>query len=85
MERTSDRNRKIAAPHQLVFVSRLPACRVPSSESAELLTPPKVAASPFPLPACSRMAVTSTMLSRIRRTSRNVYMLREAVRVRWAG
>jgi len=77
IESTSDRNRNIAPPHQLAFVSRLPACRVPSRESAELLTPPNVAASPFPLPACSRMAVTSTRLSMIRRTSRKVNMPRE--------
>ncbi len=71
-ERMNANARKMAPPHQLVFVSKLPAWRVPSSESAELLTPPKLAASPFPLPLCSRMAAISTKLSMISRTSRTV-------------
>ena len=47
---TKARKRKIPPPHQLVLVSRLPACRVPMSESDELLTPPKLADMPSPLP-----------------------------------
>ena len=46
--RTNERPRKMPPPHQLAFVNRLPACRVPRSELAELLTPPKVAAMPPP-------------------------------------
>ena len=37
--------------HQLAFVRRLPVCRVPRNELAELLTPPKDAAIPPPCPA----------------------------------
>ena len=69
-------------PHQLVLVSRLPAWRVPRSESAELLTPPKLAARPLPFPACSRMAVISTRLSMMSRTSRNVNMPRSGLEKR---
>jgi hypothetical protein len=69
-DNTKERNRKIPPPHQLALVSRLPAWRVPRSESAELLTPPKLAASPLPLPLCSRMAAMSTRLSIMSRTSR---------------
>jgi hypothetical protein len=49
---------------------------VPSSESAELLTPPNVAARPFPFPLWRRIAAIRTMLSMISRTSRSVYMPR---------
>ena len=42
---------KIPPHHQLSFVRRFPAWRVPMMESAELLAPPKLAASPPPLPA----------------------------------
>jgi hypothetical protein len=45
---------------------------VPSSESAELLTPPKLAARPPPFPLCKRMAAISTRLSRMSRIRRNV-------------
>ena len=71
-ESTKARKRKIAPPHQLVRVSRFPAWRVPSSESAELLTPPKVAASPPPFPLWRSMAAISTRLSMTSRTRRNV-------------
>jgi hypothetical protein len=50
-ERTKARKRKIPPPHQLVFVRRLPACRIPRNWSAEELAPPKLAASPPPFPA----------------------------------
>ena len=66
--------RKSPPPHQLICVKRFPAWRMPSSESADELMPPKLAARPPPLPLCARMASTSTILSRIRRTRRNVYI-----------
>ena len=60
-EASDSRNaRPINSPphHQLILVSRLPACLVPRMASAELVTPPKLAAKPPPFPACSRMAAT---------------------------
>jgi hypothetical protein len=69
---TNARNRKIPPHVQLVFVRRLPACRVPMSESAADVAPPKLAASPPPFPAWRRIATTSTRLSRMSRMMRNV-------------
>jgi hypothetical protein len=65
---------KIPPVHQLVLVSRLAACRVPTNESAEDAAPPKVAARPPPFPACRSTAAMSTRLSMRRRISRNVYI-----------
>ena len=73
---TKARPRKIPPHHQLAFVSRLPACRVPMTESEDEPAPPKLAASPPPFPDWSRMAAPSTTASRISRTRRNVYMVR---------
>ena len=64
--------RKSAPDHQLIFVSRLPACRVPMNASGDELTPPKLAAMPVPLPLCNRIPATSTKLSRISTTRRDV-------------
>jgi len=58
---------------------------VPRSESAELLTPPKLADRPVPLPLCRRMAAMSTRLSRMSRTSRKVYMPLRRLKERRAG
>ena len=44
----NDRPRNSPPHHQLAFVRRLPACRVPMNELAELLTPPNDAAIPPP-------------------------------------
>jgi hypothetical protein len=67
------RKRKIPPLHQVAFVKRLPVCREPKSELAELLTPPKVAARPWPWPLCRSTATIKTMLSMVRSTIRNVY------------
>src|SRR5438128_1722259 len=66
--------RKIPAVHQLAFVNRFPACRVPKIVPAELLAPPNVAAIPPPCPACISTTAMRTMLSRTRRTRRKVYI-----------
>src|SRR5437879_2716200 len=62
-DKRNARARKIPPNHQLAFVSRLPACLVPRMASAELVTPPKLAARPPPFPACSRMTATRSTLS----------------------
>lgn len=61
---------KIPPAHQVILVNHVPACRVPMNASGDELTPPKLAAIPDPLPACSRIAAMSTKLSRMRRLSR---------------
>jgi hypothetical protein len=61
--------------HQLAFVRRFPAARVPRIASAELLTPPKVAAMPPPLPAWSRMAATRSTASTNRIAIRMLYSI----------
>src|SRR5436309_2919284 len=68
------RARKIPPPHQLAFVNKFPACRVPKIVPEELLAPPKDAAIPPPCPACIRTTAIRTKLSMPRRTRRNVYI-----------
>ena len=70
------RPRKIPPHDQLALVNRLPACRVPITESDDELAPPKFAAKPPPFPDWSRMAALSTKASRMSSTRRNVYMSR---------
>lgn len=66
--------RKIPPHHQLMVVRRLPAWRVPISESDEELDPPKFAASPPPFPACKRTTAMSRSASMTRSVSSRVYM-----------
>jgi hypothetical protein len=68
------RTRKIPPVHQDTFVSRFPACRVPMNDPGEELAPPKLAARPLPSPLCMSTAATRTMLSRMRRARRKVYI-----------
>jgi hypothetical protein len=72
------RNRNTPPDHQLALVNRFPACRVPINASVDELAPPKLAASPPPLPDCKRIAAIRTTLSRKRRMSRNLYSMRGA-------
>src|SRR5262245_19403791 len=75
MESRNASAKKMPPHHQLAFVNRLPAWRVPRNELAELLTPPNVAAMPPPCPAWSSTAAMRTTLSITRRTSRRVYSI----------
>lgn len=68
--RVNARPRKMPAHHQVALVRIVPACRIPMKASGEELAPPKLAASPLPLPACSRMAPIKTTASSTRTTRR---------------
>ena len=70
--RMKQRPRKIPPHHQLALVRRFPAWRMPIKASGEELAPPKLAASPVPLPACRRIAAIKTMQSMISSVRRNV-------------
>ena len=72
IDSTYARSSKVPPDHQLNRVSRLAACRMPTNASVEEAAPPKVAARPPPFPACKRTAATTTRLSRISRTTKNV-------------
>lgn len=50
IDNRSDRKRKIPPLHQLDFVRRFAAWRVPTNESDDDAAPPKLAASPPPFP-----------------------------------
>jgi len=68
------RARNTPPPHQEIFVSRLPAWRIPMNASGEELAPPKLAERPPPVPLWSRIAPIRTMLTMMRSTRRKVYM-----------
>jgi len=75
------RNRNTPPPIQLSFVSRVAACRPPMKESVEEEAPPKVAASPPPLPDWSKMMTHRRTASRMRTMSRNVYSIESCASV----
>ena len=58
--------------HHEAFVSNVPACRIPMNASGDELAPPKLAASPLPLPACSSIDATSTTATITRITRRKL-------------
>jgi hypothetical protein len=63
-DRRRESTRKIPPHHQLMRVSRVTDCRLPSTLS---VVPPPSEASPPPCPAWSRTTVASRSASRIRR------------------
>src|SRR5262245_29708502 len=70
--RTSARNRKIPAVHQVTLVSSVVACRPPMI--VPVPGPPPMAASPPPGPACNSTAVARISESSSRMPMRIPYM-----------